>query len=32
MRVVGRILRKGKNEERIGVPDRTKEGRPGSGH
>jgi hypothetical protein len=29
VRIIGRVLRKGKGHEEIGVPDRTKEGRPG---
>jgi hypothetical protein len=32
MRIVRRVLRKGREHEGIGVPDRTREGRPESDH
>jgi hypothetical protein len=32
MRIVGRILRKGREQEGIGVLDRTREGKLGYGH
>jgi hypothetical protein len=30
--IMGRVLRREKGHENIGVTDRTREGRPGSGH
>jgi hypothetical protein len=32
VQIIGRILRKGKGHGEIGVPDRTREGGPGSDH
>jgi hypothetical protein len=32
VRIMGRVLRREKGHEKIGVPNRAREGRPGSGH
>jgi hypothetical protein len=32
VRIIERVLRKEEGQERIGVPDNTRERRPGSGH
>jgi hypothetical protein len=32
MQIIGRVLRKEEGQESIGVPDSTRERRPGSGH